>query len=128
MVDGVNRKNIRMDIATEYGRALARVDGVLKRWVDVAEDMQQLTDKALACVSLVMVPAMREGGFPEMSLVVDGDEQEAAAWRVLEEFKAECGWSELMIKRELGGNLTALQLFHKESSRRLCVNVRRAEV
>lgn len=119
-------KNIRLDVAGEYEKAVARLDGVFKRWLDVCADMQALTDLALPVVSAVIVPGMREGGQPEITLVVDGREQEAAAWRALGEFKEACGWVELqaLSKPAGSGSLAAVELFQPENSRRMCVNVR----
>ncbi|OSI24659.1 hypothetical protein [Neisseria dumasiana] len=119
-------KNMRIEISVEYQKACARLDGVLMRWIAVSQDMQVLTDLALPVVSAVIVPGMRDGGQPEITLVVDGREQEAAAWRVLGEFKEACGWVELQaLSQSVGsGSMASVELFQPLENRRLCVNVR----
>lgn len=119
-------KNMRIEISIEYQKACARLDGVFKRWLDVCADMQVLTDLALPVVSAVIVPGMRDGGQPEITLVVDGREQEAAAWRVLGEFKEACGWVELQAlnKPVDAVQVAVVELYQPDNNRRLCVNVR----
>lgn len=121
-------RNIRLDIHSIYKEALEKLDGKLKQWIDAAADMQILTDAALPVICEVVVSAMRPDSWPEITLVVDGAEQEAAAWRVLDDFKREYGWVDLFVVRELGGNLARLELLKLETSRRLCVVVRCVEI
>ena len=104
-------KNMRIEISIEYQKACARLDDALMRWIAVSADMQALTDSALPVVSAVIVPAMREGGLPEITLVVDGREQEAGGWVVLRAERAADGAQKI-------------ELFHAQRGRRLTVNVR----
>lgn len=119
--------NIRINIAEGYKRALERMDSQLSRWMEVAPDMQLLADAVLEHIEAVVVPAMTQHAEPEMVLLADGQEQEVAAWRCLDEFCSLQGWSELdrrVAQMDNGSSATSMRLFHGDTSRRWCVTVR----
>lgn len=121
--------NIRFEILNKYWDKLGHVDSAFKRYLDVSRDMQDLADRALPYIDSVVVPYLCEGGDPELILVADGVEQEAAAWRALGEFCVDSGWVEVWRSKDgLVPGVNSVRLYHAGRNCRLYVAVRCMEV
>lgn len=97
--------NVRINIAENYKRTLANLDEAFSEWLAAASYIQTLTDIALPHIDSVVCAAMLPYAPPAVDLMAVGDEQEAAAWRALDEFCADSGFSRAAAVREATVNM-----------------------